>query len=165
MKIAFRIILSLLVVTAGLWLWRVFFPTPEKVILHQLDKVARDASFNGKENPLIIANRAETLAGFFSTNIEVNLDVPGRIERTFVGRAEITQAAAGAHTAVSSLAIKFLDPEISLSADKQFATVSLVVEAKSSHDTEPVMQPMKFTFQKIGHDWLITHVESERALS
>src|SRR5581483_4735457 len=94
-KIAWQIIFAVAIVGAAFWLWTTLFPSPEKIIMRQLNKVARDASFSENENPLIIANRAETLADFFSTNVEVNIDVPEREQHSFIGQSEITQAAAG----------------------------------------------------------------------
>lgn len=165
MKNIFRIIFLAVIVGAAVWLWMILFPSPEKVIRHRLAEVANDVSFHANENPLIIANDAEKLADCFSTNVEVNLNVPGRVEHTFNSREEILQAAAAAHSAVSSLNVEFLDVAVIVGADKKSATASATVKVKSSRDSDEIVQPMKFTFQKIGRDWFISRVETLHSFS
>jgi len=164
-KIIFRIFLLAAIVAAVIWFWTIVFPSPEKIIRNQLSEIAGDVSFNADQNPLIIANNAEKLAACFSTNVEVNLDLPGRAEHTFSGRDEIIQAAAAAHSQLRSLSVEFLDVAVNVAADKQSATASATVEAKSSRDSDEILQPMKFTFQKTGRDWLIIRVDTLRPLS
>ena len=72
------------------------FSRPQKIIRKRLVQVAAEASFNSGENPFVIAARSENLASRFSTNVEVNLNAPGFERLEISGRAEITQAAAGA---------------------------------------------------------------------
>lgn len=165
MKMVFRLIVLAAVVAIAAWLWTVLFPSPEKIIRHRLDKIARDVSFEAKENPLLIASKAETLASFFSTNVEVNLDALERGRHDFTGRQEIIQAAAGAHSAMSALNVKFLDVNVTVGADKQSAVANLTVEARVADQTDPIVQPMKFTFRKTDGDWLVTRVEAVRPLT
>jgi hypothetical protein len=165
MKIVLRLALIAFAIAAGAWLWTVCFPSPEKAIRAQLAHLARDASFDSGEGTLAVLNKAEKLAGFFSTNVEVNLDVPGRFQHSFDNRDEITQAAAAAHTAVGGLKVEFLDADVAVGADKLSATADLTVKAQAAGDRDFIVQEMKFTFQKIGGDWLITHVETVRTLS
>lgn len=165
MKIVFRVVLLAAVIAAAVWFWTIIFPSPEKVIRKRLAEVANEVSFNGNENPLAVANNAENLAAFFSTNVEVNLNAPGREEHNFAGRDEIIQAEAAAHAELNSLDVEILDVTVTVAADKKSATASATVKAKSSRDSDEILQPMKFTFQKFGRDWLITRVDTLRALS
>jgi hypothetical protein len=164
-KIALRILFLAAVILAAGWLWAILFPSPEKMIRRQLLEVAKDTSFQPNQNPLVIANNAEKLAACFSTNVEVNLSEPGREEHMLSGREEIMQAAAAAHSEVRSLKVELLDVSVSVSADKQSGTASATVKVNSSRENDEILQPMKFTFQKFGHDWLITRVETLRSLS
>jgi hypothetical protein len=75
------------------------------------------------------------------------------------------QAAAAAHSQLRSLSVEFLDVDVTVAADKQSATASATVKAKSSRESDEVLQPMKFTLHKSGGDWLITRVETLRPLS
>ena len=98
MKIVFRVVWLAALVAAGVWLWTVLFPSPEKVVRQRLATVAQRVSFTANESALARLADAESLAGYFSTNVEINLDVPGRIQHTIVGRDEITQTAVAARS-------------------------------------------------------------------
>jgi hypothetical protein len=165
MKIVLRLALLAAAITVGVWLWTILFPSPEKIIRKHLNSVAADASFEAKQNPLVAANNAEMLAGFFATNVEINLDVPGRFQQSFASREEITQAAITAHAVVGGLKIQFLDPDVEVGADKLSATADITVKAQATGDRDFIVQEMKFTFQKISGNWLITRVETVRTLS
>ncbi len=78
---------------------------------------------------------AQSLAGYFSTNVEINLEVPGRIQHTICGRNEITQAALAARSTVGSLKVKFLDVAVTVAPDRQSAIADFTVEAGISDRT------------------------------
>src|ERR1700690_2121138 len=109
MKMVLRFGLLATLMVVGIWLWLELFPSPEKVIRQRLATVAKRASFAADEGALARLADPESLAGYFSTNVEIDLDVPGRIQHTILGRDEITQTAAAARSTVSSLSVKFLD--------------------------------------------------------
>ncbi|MDE3068398.1 MAG: hypothetical protein KGJ60_12730 [Verrucomicrobiota bacterium] len=165
MKILLRLVLAAALVALGLWLWSALFPSPEKIIRKRLAELARDVSFSAGEGNLARLAGAEQVAGFFSTNVEVRLDVPGRVRHRFVGREQITQAALASRSETSELIVKFPDVNVSVAPDKQSATVDLTVEADVSGRRNAIVQEMKFTFQKIQGRWLITRVETVRTLS
>jgi len=165
MKIVFRVGLLAALVAAGIWLWLVLFPSPEKVIRQRLATVAKRASFAADEGALGRLAGAESLAAYFSTNVEIDLDVPGRIQHTILGRDEITQTAAAARSTVSSLSVKFLDVTLTIGPDKQSAVADFTIEARVGGEPDLIVQEMKFTLRKIDGQWLITHVETIRTLS
>ena len=165
MKITLRLVLLAALITMGVWLWTVVFPSPEEIVRKRLVQVAAEASFNSGENPLIIAARAEHLASRFSTNVEVSLNAPGFERQEFSGRAEITQAAAGARMHSSSLKVEFLDVSVTVASDKLSAVADVAVKVQAAGEKDFNVQELKFTFQKIGGDWLITRVETVRAPS
>jgi hypothetical protein len=163
MKIFFRLVLLAAIIAAAIWLWTILFPGPEKIIRKRLVQVAAEASFNSGENPFVIAARSENLASRFSTNVEVNLNAPGYERLEFSGRAEITQAAAGARMHLSGLKVEFPDVSLTVGPDKQSAVADVAVKVQAAGEKDFNVQELKFTFQKIGGDWLITRVESVRA--
>jgi hypothetical protein len=163
MKIVSRLVLLGILITAGVWLWTLVFPSPEKVVRKRLAQLAAEVSFNSGENPLVIAVRSENLASRFSTNVEVNLNAPGFERLQFSGRADITQAAAGARTRLSSLQVEFPDVSVTVAPDRQSAVADVAVKVQAAGEKDSNVQEVKFTFQKIGGDWLITRVESVRA--
>ena len=165
MKVVFRIVLLAALAAAGLWLWTVLFPSPQKIIHRQLEAVARHVSFASNEGTLARMAGAQSLADYFATNVEINLDVPGQAQHTILGRDEITQAALASRSAAGSLNVKFLDINVTVAPDKQSATADLTVDANISDQPNTIVQEMKFTLHKIGGHWLITRVETVRTLS
>jgi len=165
MKIASRLVLLAALVAAGFWLWSILFPSPETIVRKRLAQVAAEVSFNSGENPLVIAARAENLASRFGTNVKVNIDVPELGRQGFVGRVEITQAAASARTRWSNLKVEFPDVSVTVAPDKQSAVADVALKVQAAGEKDFSVQEMKFTFQKIDGDWLITRVETVHAPS
>ena len=165
MKTVFRFVLLAALVALGVWLWFVLFPSPEKIIHQRLTELARTASFSSGEGNLARLAAAQTLAGFCATNVEVDINVPGRVQHTLVGRDEIKEVALGVRTRLSGLKVTFPDINIAVAPDKQSAVVDLTIEANIAGEHEPIVQEMKFTFQKTDDGWLITRVETVRTLS
>ena len=148
----------------GLWLWSVFFPSPEKVIRKELLAIARCASTRANEGLLARASKSSELVGYFSADASVILDAPGLGSQTLNGLEEITQAAKGLH-AGGALKVEFLDASVKLSADKESATVDLTAMAKTPGDQDFFVQEMKFVFKKIDGKWLIFSVETVKPIS
>lgn len=165
MKIIIRLTLAVAAAAAGVWFWTILFPSPEKVIRKELSELARDASFNGNQSSLAGIADAQRLASFFSTNVEVKLDLPGRNGQTIAGRDEVMQIAVGARASYNGLKVEFPDVNVTLAPDKQSATADLTVKAQTIGDRDFIWQEMKFTLQKTGGQWLITRVETVRTLT
>ena len=173
MKLFSRFVLLTALIAAGIWFWTFLFPSPEKIVRHRLAAVAREASFQAGESPLVIAARAETLAGYFSTNVEINVELPesgwhdlaGREENNSLGRSDITQLAAGARTRVNSLHVEFPDVGVKVGPDRQSAVADAALRVMVAGQRELFVQVVRFTFRKIVGDWLITRVETVRAPS
>jgi len=165
MKMVYRLILLAALAAAGVWLWTILFPSPENIVRKRLAQVASEASFNSGENALIGAARAENLAGRFGTNVEININVPEYGQHEFVGRDEITQAAAGVRMRLSSLKVEFPDVSVTVAPDKLSAVADVAMKVQAAGQKDIDVEEMKFTFQKIGGDWLITRVETVRAAS
>lgn len=164
MRIVVRVVLLLALIALGVWLWIVFFPSPEKIVRSQLAKLAQDASFSQNENGLIKMAHAQSIADFFSTNVDINIDVPGH-EETLTGRDQITQVALASRQQFSSIEVKFPDVNITVAPDKDSATADVTLEATLSGDRDTIVQEVKFTFQKIDGHWLITKVETVKTVS
>jgi hypothetical protein len=165
MRIIFRLILLAALIAVGVWLWFVLFPSPEKIIKAKLAKLARTVSFSASEGNLARLASAQKVAGFFSTNVEVNINVPGHERQIFAGRDEITQAALGTRSALNSLAVKFPDVNVTVAPDKQSAVADVTLEATISGERDIIVQEMKFTFEKSDGKWLIKKIETVRVLS
>jgi len=165
MKIVLSVLLLAALVALGIWLWTIFFPSPEKIVRRQLGEVAKRVSFAADEGALARLADAQSLAGYFATNVEVNINTRQGDRQNFVGRDQITQAALAARSAVSSLNVKFLDVDVTVAPDKQSATADLTVDANVASQPDAIVQEVKITLKKIAGQWLITRVTTVRILS
>src|SRR5208282_366925 len=96
MKIVFRIVMVAALAGLGVWLWMVLCPSPEKVIRRRFADLARTVSISAGAGDLARLSAARSLAGFFSTNVEMNLDLPRFGQISSMDREEITQLAMAA---------------------------------------------------------------------
>lgn len=165
MKIILRVVLLAALVALGVWLWTIFFPSPEKIIRRRLAAVAKLVSFTTNESSLARLASAESLTGYFATNVEVNINTGESGQRQFVGRAQIRQAVLAAHSAFGSLSVKFLDVDVDVAPDKTSATADVTVDANVAGQPNAILQEVKITLRKIGGQWLITRVETVRILT
>jgi hypothetical protein len=160
-----RAILLAVLVLIGIWAWRLFFPDPARVIRKRMLELAKTASFSGKEGLVAKAFNSETLGGFFDNDVEAIVDVPGRSQQTFNGRAELIQAAMGVRAAFGSMTIEFIDINVNVAPDKQSAEVGLTGKARVPGERDFFVQELKFTLKKTGREWLIKKVETIKTLS
>jgi len=165
MKIIVRVILVAAAATLAFWLWTILFPGPEKIIRKQLTGLAHTVSFSQDENDLLKMASAEGVADFFSTNVEVDITIPGHEQQSITGHDGITQAALLSRQAVASLAVKFPDVNVTVAPDKNSATADVTVEADVSGEHDAVFQEVKFTFVRENGHWLISKLETVRVLS
>lgn len=117
------------------------------------------------ENNLVKIADAQSVADFFSSNVVVNIDVPGHEEQTIAGRDQITQVALLSRQQATDMEVKFPDVNVTVAADKLSATADVTVQATVSGEPNAILQEIKFTFEKIDGQWLITTVETVKTLS
>ena len=165
MKYLPRIVFLVIVAALGVWLWTVFFPSPEKIIRKQLVNMAGDVSFSHDQNNLVQIAHAQSVADFFSSNVVLDLTLPGRNEQTTLDRAEITQAVLASRQQVTALDVRFPDINVTVAPDKNSATADVTVEGTVSSERDAILQEMKFTFGKEDGHWLINRVETVRVLT
>ena len=109
MKLVFRLLLLAAVAGLGFWLWTIFFPSPEKVVLKKMSSLAAAATFRAADSNLIRAAKAARLAGLFATDAQIIINVPDLPNRTLTGREEIQETALGRFANVPVLNVRFLD--------------------------------------------------------
>lgn len=164
MKRAIQFVLLLAVIGFCFWLRSVFFPSPEHAIRSRLNALASAVSFNSKSGLLSKAYDAQKAASFFTTNVEVDIDVSGYDPISLHGQDEVLQALQ-ASTRLSSLKVEFPDMNISLSPDAQEAKVNLTGKAIVPGQRDISAQEFNFMLKKINGEWLIYKVETVRTLS
>jgi hypothetical protein len=165
MKIVSRLIVLVVLAALGVWLWTILFPSPEHIVRKRLAKLAQDVSFTQNENDLIKIADAQNVAGFFSSNVEVNITIPGHEEATMAGREQIQEAAMASRQQATALNVKFPDINVTVAPDKTSATADVTLDATVSGEHDAIIQELNITFQKMDGDWLISKVETVQAVT
>lgn len=164
MKIIIRLALLAVVCGLGFWLWTILFPSPEKIVLKKISSLAATATIDAADNNLTRAGKAVKLAGFFSTDTQIAINIPNETGYKISGREDIKEHAMAGFAGVSSLKVQFLDTTATVGPDKQTAEVSCTANASTGSDKDFGVQELKFQFKKIDGDWLITRVETVETL-
>lgn len=160
-----RFLLLAIVIALGVWGWMYFHPSPEKIIRKQLDGIAHAATFGPDQGFLAKVASAHRLANFFSTNVDVQISIPGHQEHTLAGREEIQQAALGARGSLQGLSVSFPDVTVIVNADGESALADVTLRAGIVGQPDMIVQELKLTFRKVDGQWLIVKVETVRTLS
>jgi hypothetical protein len=159
-----RGLLLAIVAGAAFWGWRLWFPGPEQIIRKQLAELARLASVAPNEAPLKKLAAAQELAGLFTKDVDISVDVPGRSTFTINGREEVRETALGTRSMGTTFTVEFVDVEVTVAPDRQNAVVRLTAKANVPGETMPQVQELKLEFKKVDNDWLVHHVETVRTL-
>ena len=165
MKFVARIILALLVVALGIWLWHYFHPTPQEAIRRRLADVARAASYTEPGGMIARAAKAQKLAGYFAPEVAVRIDLPGESRHEAASRDEIMRKAIGLRTWFHSFKIQLLDPNITIGADQKSAIVDLTFRAETAGDQYLVVQEIKCTLRQVEGEWIILRVDTVKTLN
>jgi hypothetical protein len=164
MKLVVRLILAGVLGAVVFWSWGLFFPAPQKVIGKNLARLARLATFSRTDGNIKRLADTERLGSLLAGTVHVVLDAPGFRGESLDSREELLQAVLAARSQVKDLETKFTDIGIHVSPDRKSAEAFLTVMAKVGGEPDPIIEALKFTFQNTNDDWLITGVETEKAL-
>ncbi len=159
-----KLILLILIAGAAVWGWIAMHPSPEKQVRKQLQALARTASYGSGQGLIGKVADAEKLVGYFASNVNVNIDVPGHHESRFAGRDEIQQASLAVRNTVRSMSISFPDITVIVNADNASAVADATLEAKIAGESDLIVQEVKFHFRKVESDWLIDKIETVKTL-
>ncbi len=165
MRTAFRLLLLAAGAALGVWLWTVFFPSPQRVILERMTRLAATVTVGANDSNLVRAAKAAHLVDFFTTDAEIVLsgtDLPGR---TFSGREEIRDAALAGLATVKTLRVQFLDVTVRLAPDRHSADVSCTGKVDAGDSKDFGVQELHFQFKEVDGNWLISRVETVKTLS
>jgi hypothetical protein len=165
MKVVLRVIVVVALAAVAFWWWMITHPSPEKIIRGQLAALAGNISFSPDESVIVKMTHAQNAGEFFADNVSVNIDVPNHEQQTIAGREQVMQAAVASRQQVSGLDVKFPDVNVTVAADKNSATADVTLQATVSGEHDTIIQEVKFTFENVNGKWLISRVETVRAVS
>ena len=154
-------ILLAALVLLGVLLWRHYFPNEEKLIRKMLSGLAQDISIPKKGFANLTA--ADSIAGYFTPDAEIDVDAPELGHHTINGRQEIVQAALAARTQLPGLRVEFGDTVIKIDASKETATVELTVKVTQTGQRDFEMQDVRMSLLKYNGDWRIAKAKTVKA--
>jgi hypothetical protein len=164
MRIAIRLVLLAALAGLGFWLWTVFFPSPEKVVLNMISRLAATATFDAGASNLTRAGKASSVVGMFASDAQIILEASGAGARTLSGSDEIREAAIGGFGSLPSLNVRFLDATARVGADRQSAEVNCTAQVRAGDGKDLGVQEVRFQLKKIDGDWRISRVETVKTL-
>lgn len=165
MQKSFRIIVAAAVIGLGVWLWYVFFPSPERAIRKRVHALANAVSFKPEDGIVARGYGMQKAAGYFTTNAEVTIDSRSYHELTLSGRDEIQTAMMRAAQVFKGLNVELTGLVITVDPDKQSARVDLTGKATITGQRDFDVMEFNFYFRKEAGEWLIYKVESVKTLS
>ena len=155
-------IVALLLV--GVWIYRILFPSDEKLIRQLLAEAAQTAAVKPNENPLFKIASANKLVGFFSADAVLKLEVAGVDTRTLDTPEDLRQAITAARASLQEAKFQLREVQVGMGSDSQSATAQLVAIAYLNGSGDPLVQELKIQLKKIGHRWKISRVETVKTL-
>ncbi len=155
-------IVALLLV--GVWIYRILFPSDEKLIRQLLAEAAQTAAVKPNENPLFKIASANKLVGFFSADAVLKLEVAGVDTRTLDTPEDLRQAVTAARASLQEAKFQLREVQVGMGSDSQSATAQLVAIAYLNGSGDPLVQELKIQLKKIDHRWKISRVETVKTL-
>ena len=165
MKRAIQIVLALAIIGAGFWLWTASFPSPEKVVRSRLKALAKEVSFKASAGTLARAYSAQKVSEFFTTDVDLEINLSGVEPISLHGRDEVLQIAMAARSRLTSLKVEFPDMNVTFGADGQTAKVNLTGKAIVPGERDISAQEFNFQLKKVDGKWLIYRIETVRTLA
>ena len=164
MKRVLNIAVIAAVLLAGFWIYRILFPSDERLIRQLLAEAAETAEVKQNENPLFKIAGANKLIGYFSPDVVLKLDVPGVDTRTLDSADEIRQAITAARASLQEARFQFNEVQVNVGADSKSATAQFVAIAYLNGSGDPLVQELRMQLRKIDRRWRISRVETVKTL-
>jgi hypothetical protein len=160
----FRLVLLAGALSLGVWGWHLLFPGPEQAIRKRLVAVARAASISPGQGIVPRAANLATLRSFFADDVEVKADFPGQRSQVLNGREELMDLAAAVKARFTKFKVELVDIDIALTSSGRSAIAHLTAKLDLPGQNMPDVQPLKVGLKQVDGEWLITRVETEKAL-
>ena len=160
-----RAIIAAVLLVVAMWLYSVFFPSPERAIRARLTQLAKSASFGGNEPPVAAMANAQRVAGFFIEDVQIRVELPGRIAATVSGRDDVREKTMALRSFGGGLQVEFLDINVTVAPDKNSAEANLTLKGRIAGEKDLIVQELKMLLNKIEGDWKIKRVETVKTLS
>jgi hypothetical protein len=165
MKRKLQVLLLLVVAAIALFiLYRRAFPNEPRLIRQRLAALAGAASFSQRPSALANLAAGEQLRDFFTSDLQVEVDLPEGGHATLTSREDILQAALAARATLDGLRVQFLDVNVTVGPGHETATAHLTVKATQPGDRDFFVQELKLQLRKEEGRWRVFRVETIRTL-
>jgi hypothetical protein len=162
-KKVLKIIPIVFVLALSVWIYQILFPSDEKLIRQLLAKAAETAAVKANENPLFKLAGANKLAGFFSLDAVLKVDVAGVDTRTINSWEDLVQAFSAARAGLQEASFHLHEVHVNVNPGQQSADAQLVATAYLNGSADPLVQELKMQLKKIDRRWKISRVETVKA--
>jgi hypothetical protein len=153
----------LAVLAAVVWGILRLFPSDEEKIRQRLVGLAGTVSTERGEGNIARMAKANRLSGFFTRDVLIEVSVQRRHIPVIRGRDELAQMYLALRGNVGDLKIELLDSTIRLGPEPDEATALVATRATINGEREAI-QELRFHFQKIEGDWLISNVQTSQTM-
>jgi hypothetical protein len=116
------------------------------------------------ENPLLKLAGANKLAGCFSLDAVLKMDVAGVEARTINSREDLLQALTTARAGLQEASFQLHEVHVNVNPGQQSADAQFVATAYLNGSADPLVQELKIQLKKIDRRWKISRVETVKAL-
>jgi len=164
LKKVLKIISIVAVLALSVWIYRILFPSDEKLIRKLLAEVVQTAEVKPNENPLFKIAGANKLVGFFTPDAVLKMEVAGVDTRTLDTPDDLKQAIAAARASLQEAKFQLHEVQVNVDPDSQSATAQFVVAAYLNGSGDPMVQELKMQVKKIDRYWKISRVETVKTL-
>lgn len=160
-------LLAVLIVAAGVWLWRVFFPSDETQIRKVLLELADAASVQGGEGNIARLSRVNRILGCLTPDVTIRFAPEGGRGIELNGRDEIQAAAVAAPQGGRSIAVEFIDIDVTpVASGAETADAVLTAKVQVTGERDFGVQALKVGLAKDQEfGWRLKRLETFQPLS
>jgi hypothetical protein len=147
---------------AALFAWALVksLPNDQKAIQSLLTGLVQAASIKPNESGFARLAYADRLAGYFTTNVTIQVEGFGTDFAAINGRTELVQAAMAARSQLPQAQFELADLNIKVHPDKHSAGVYAVVRGQINYETNRFGHALKMVASKSAGRWLISQVQT-----
>jgi hypothetical protein len=158
------IVLLVIGAVAGALLWKKIAPNDEALIRARLFELADAASTDHRLAPLELVSRAKAAVSCVSQDVRIDYVLADGARRHLEGAQAVRETIVGAASRLAPFELSFLDVKVELAPSKKQAVVFATVRARNSAEKWEEVLELKFQFEKIQSQWLITQGEPTESL-
>ena len=148
------------VLLLAFWLYPILFPSDEERIRRVLNDMAKAAEVHANEAPLARLGKANKLAGFFASDIEINLQGVPADWANILGRDQLREVILAGRAHLRQWRLELLGVSIRVDRNEPMAEAFTTAVAEINGEKNAVVQELRLTLKKTERRWLISRVDT-----